>query len=92
MEPFGNGNPKPVFAQRGVEFRDAKPIGKQGQYTKVTAVGEDGCQVEALYFGDKQDVIRQSGTYRILYYPQVNSYGYKDTVQIVITDMESQIK
>ncbi len=92
LEPFGNGNPKPVFAQRGVEFRDAKPIGKQGQYTKVTAVGEDGCQVEALYFGDKQDVIRQSGTYRILYYPQVNSYGYKDTVQIVITDMESQIK
>ncbi len=92
LEPFGNGNPKPVFAQRGVEFRDAKPIGKQGQYTKVTAVGEDGCQVEALYFGDKQDVIRQSGTYRILYYPQVNSYGYKDTVQIVITDMEPQIK
>ena len=92
LEPFGNGNPKPVFAQRGVEFRDAKPIGKQGQYTKVTAVGEDGCQVEALYFGDKQDVIWQSGTYRILYYPQVNSYGYKDTVQIVITDMESQIK
>lgn len=92
LEPFGNGNPKPVFAQRGVEFRDARPIGKQGQYTKVTAVGEDGCQVEALYFGDKQDVIRQAGAYRILYYPQVNSYGYKDKVQIVITDMESQIK
>lgn len=92
LEPFGNGNPKPVFAQRGVKFRDAKPIGKQGKYTKAIAVGEDGCQVEALYFGDKQDVIRQAGTYRILYYPQVNSYGYKDKVQIVITDMESKIK
>ncbi len=88
LEPFGNGNPKPVFAQKGVEFQNIKSIGKQGQYAKAIAMGEDGSRVEALYFGDKQELIRQGGRYRILYYPQINSYGYRNTVQIVITDIE----
>ena len=88
LEPFGNGNPKPVFAQKSVEFQNIKAIGKQGQYAKAIAMGEDGSRVEALYFGDKQELIRQGGRYRILYYPQINSYGYKNTVQIVITDIE----
>ena len=88
LEPFGNGNPKPVFAQKGVEFQNIKAIGKQGQYAKAIAMGEDGSRVEALYFGDKQELIRQGGRYRILYYPQINSYGYRNTVQIVITDIE----
>lgn len=88
LEPFGNGNPKPVFAQKSVEFQNIKAIGKQGQYAKAIAMGEDGSRVEALYFGDKQELIRQGGRYRILYYPQINSYGYRNTVQIVITDIE----
>ena len=88
LEPFGNGNPKPVFAQKGVGFQNIKAIGKQGQYAKAIAMGEDGSRVEALYFGDKQELIRQGGRYRILYYPQINSYGYRNTVQIVITDIE----
>lgn len=34
LEPFGEGNPEPVFALRGVLFTDAKPIGEDGKHAR----------------------------------------------------------
>lgn len=51
LEPFGCGNPKPVFAQKDVELRRTHYIGKEQQYLKFTAEA-GGVSVEALYFGD----------------------------------------
>ena len=90
LEPFGNGNPKPVFAQKNVTFSQVKAIGKQGQFYKAVAKGEDGFAVDALYFGP-QDLWKQcmekSDTFMITYYPQINTFGNREQIQIVITDI-----
>ena len=52
LEPFGNGNEKPVFAQKGVTIRRAFYIGKQKQYLKFVLETEEGCRIDGLYFGD----------------------------------------
>ena len=52
LEPFGNGNEKPVFAQKGVTVRRAFYIGKQKQYLKFVLETEEGCRIDGLYFGD----------------------------------------
>ena len=52
LEPFGNGNEKPVFAQKGVIIRRAFYIGKQKQYLKFVLETENGCRMDGLYFGD----------------------------------------
>lgn len=51
LEPFGNGNAKPVFAQKGVTIRRAFYIGKQKQYLKFVLETE-GRRIDGLYFGD----------------------------------------
>ena len=54
LEPFGVGNPKPVFAQKDVRFYDAKPMGKNGQYGRFQACTPNGKRVGIVYFGDFQ--------------------------------------
>lgn len=36
MEPFGEGNPEPVFGIRAVEFADIKPLGQEGRHLTVS--------------------------------------------------------
>lgn len=90
LEPFGCGNSKPVFAQKNVELFDVKPIGKQRQYFKGMVRGEDGCVQEALYFGPPeqlQECMSSGNRCKITYYPQINSFGNREKIQIVITDI-----
>lgn len=89
LEPFGNGNSKPVFAQRNVELFQVRPIGKQGQFLKGKVRGEDGFVLDALYFGPAQpllDCLEQSDRLKITYYPQINRFQNRESIQIVITE------
>ena len=36
MEPFGEGNPEPVFGMRDVELADIKPLGTDGKHLSVS--------------------------------------------------------
>ena len=36
LEPFGEGNPEPVFGLRGVCFADVKPLGAEGKHLSAT--------------------------------------------------------
>lgn len=55
LEPFGNGNSKPVFAQKEVVFSGATYIGKQNSYLKFF-IPLEGHSMEALYFGESDKV------------------------------------
>lgn len=35
LEPFGEGNPEPVFGLKGVRFTDIKPLGAEGRHLSV---------------------------------------------------------
>lgn len=52
LEPFGNGNEKPVFAQKNAQIVSLRVIGKKQNGLKMQLKTEDGCRMEALYFGD----------------------------------------
>ena len=55
LEPFGVGNPKPLFAQKDVLFVGAKRIGATGNYARFTVLllknGEEKRE-ELMFFGD----------------------------------------
>jgi len=58
LEPFGVGNPKPLFAQKEVTFVNAKKIGAKGNFGRFTVLVErDGtlCREELMYFGNLED-------------------------------------
>lgn len=52
LEPFGNGNPKPVFALREVTFLKEKLFGAEGKFASYRVADEKGRQFELKYFGD----------------------------------------
>ena len=52
LEPYGNGNPKPVFAMSGVTVTGMKRIGKDGSSLRLQVKDTAGTQVTGLYFHD----------------------------------------
>lgn len=52
LEPFGKGNPKPVFAEKQVKVITARLIGKNQNMLKMQLQDSYGTCVEAVYFGD----------------------------------------
>lgn len=52
LEPFGNGNPKPVFAQKGIRVRRGRILGKNGNVGKYRIADEEGREYDMMYFGD----------------------------------------
>ena len=90
LEPFGNGNPKPVFAQKNVCILRKMPIGKQKQFLRLTLQGEDGSRMEGLYFGERtvlEEIEGERGCITITYYPQINDFRGRRSLQIVISNV-----
>ena len=55
LEPFGVGNPKPLFAQKEVLFVGARRIGAAGNYAKfMVELPKENFEIqeELMYFGD----------------------------------------
>ena len=52
LEPFGNGNPKPVFAQKDVTIQSLRYIGRDSRYLAMVLRDSDGTQMRGVYFGD----------------------------------------
>ncbi|HKM35647.1 MAG TPA: single-stranded-DNA-specific exonuclease RecJ [Lachnospiraceae bacterium] len=54
LEPFGTGNPRPLFATKEVHFHTGKKIGAKGNFAKYT-VEEAGKEYQLTFFGNLED-------------------------------------
>lgn len=90
LEPFGKGNTKPVFAARNVRLMDMRVMGRKKNVLKMRAVDANGNTVEAVYFGDVENLSgRKDALLSITYYPTLNEYMGQATPQIVITHYQT---
>lgn len=55
LEPFGNGNPKPQFAQKNIRFISGRVLGKNQNVGKYVVEDEYGRRHELIYFGNIQE-------------------------------------
>lgn len=87
LEPFGKGNEKPLFAQKGLRVMDVRVFGKNRNVVKLKLADEMGYGMDGIYFGDGDqflEEIRGKETLSVVYYPEINSYQGRETLQIVI--------
>lgn len=87
LEPFGQGNEKPQFAQKNLMIRNVRVLGKNRNLAKLSLVTENGLSMDGLLFTDGDEFLRkQAGrqTIDIVYYPDVNEYNGTRTLQAVI--------
>lgn len=91
LEPFGNGNGKPLFAERGFHVLKSQILGKNKNTVKLYGVNGAGCHMEGLYFGDPTaltELLEKKDTISVTYYPAVNEFRGKRTLQIMIQDFQ----
>ena len=56
LEPFGAGNPKPVFAQKDVVLRSGRIFGKNRNVAKFHAADAEGAGHTLVYFGEVKEL------------------------------------
>lgn len=87
LEPFGKGNTKPLFAQKGLRVLGMRIFGKNRNVAKMQLADERGCTVDAVYFGEAEEFQKfaaQKERISITYYPEINTYQGRETLQVVI--------
>lgn len=55
LEPFGKGNPKPLFGAKGIPVKRAFILGKNGNVLKLLLLTKSGRIIDGLYFGDIEE-------------------------------------
>ncbi|MFR9026413.1 MAG: single-stranded-DNA-specific exonuclease RecJ [Clostridium sp.] len=87
LEPFGQGNEKPQFAQKAMGIRSARVMGKNRNVVRLSLVNERGFSMDGIVFGDGDAFMEEMGSNRqidIIYYPTVNEYNGNRSLQVVI--------
>ena len=89
LEPFGQGNEKPQFAQKGLGIREARVLGKNRNAVKLTLAAANGQLMEAMLFTEGDRCLEELGGRKemdIIYYPDINEYRGKRKVQVVVRE------
>ena len=87
LEPFGQGNEKPQFAQKNLHIRGFRVMGKNRNAVRLSVVTENGFPMEALWFGDGDGFEKELSGHSVMdaiYYPGINEYNGSRSIQIVI--------
>jgi single-stranded-DNA-specific exonuclease len=105
LEPFGNGNPKPVFAQKNLRICKGWILGKNQNVGKYRVKDEAGRTYDMMYFDDleswhaflderfgreEKNRLYTTGSeaiqINVLYYPNINVYQNRESLQMVMKD------
>ncbi len=89
LEPFGKGNTRPLFAERNLRVVGPRIFGRNRNVLKCRLEDEKGHQMEAVYFGDVAECLRvmeQKKVMSFTYYPSVNEYMGRRTLQLTIVN------
>ena len=75
LEPFGQGNEKPLFAQKSLTIRNVRVLGKNRNVVKMNLVTNTGHPFDGLLFADGDRFLEEQtgqNTIDMIYYPDVN--------------------
>lgn len=87
LEPFGQGNEKPLFAQKNLFIRSVRVLGKNRNAVKLSLATERGAPMDGMLFTDGDSFLEELGENRrldVIYYPEINEYNGNKTLQIII--------
>ena len=75
LEPFGEGNPEPVFALRGVTIADVRPLGSEGRHLTLS-LRESRLRGVFWNHGDMVEELRAHPSHRNVFFTLcISDYG-----------------
>ena len=91
LEPFGQGNEKPLFAQKNLAIRSSRVLGKNRNAVRLSLVTETGFPMDGIWFGDGDAFMDEMGDSRhldVVYYPDINEYNGSRSLQIIVKNCQ----
>ncbi len=89
LAPFGKDFEKPAFAAKNIRVSDMRVLGKQKNALKLRLRDEYGAAADGIMFGDAESLqaeIAAAGSISILYYPKINEFAGRKSIQLEIRD------
>lgn len=85
LEPFGKETPSLFCPEKSSCFKSGN-IWKDSEYSEAAAEGPVRCCMDGLYWGEAKEFAVLPGLMRpfVTYYPMINSYMGRESLQIVI--------
>ena len=86
LEPFGEGNPEPVFGFGAVELKDVWPMGADGRHLSLTV---NGIRAVWWHHGDRVEELRAAGgRFDLVFTAGVSTYGGEQHVELVVRELK----
>jgi len=84
MEPFGEGNPEPLFMTRGLSVVEKRRVG-DGSHLKLRVRANDGQPIDCIAFGlgDAHDDLELGGCVDLCYNIRLNMFNGTRSVQLI---------
>jgi len=93
LEPFGQGNRKPVFATRDLVLTD-EPFVMKEKHLKLKLRDGQGKQFEAVWWDgvekSKEQTLTPNSSIEIAYTPESNAWKGNTRLQLKIEDLRNQ--
>lgn len=87
FEPFGIGNPGPVFMSKGVEILRVSEVGSDGKHKKLQ-LKKDGHTIEGIIFNFPEKL--KLGFVDIVYKLSLNEWRGKTKLELVVKDIKHE--
>jgi single-stranded-DNA-specific exonuclease len=91
LEPYGAGNPRPVFALQGATVDSVQPVG-QGRHLKLR-ISKGTCRFDAIFFSATEEEcgVTQGSRVDAAFYLQVNTFRGNTTLQLQLIDLRPSL-
>lgn len=93
LEPFGQGNPKPIFATRQLNLVDDPWVMKE-KHLKLKLKCNEGEKFEAVWWdGVKRSegqTIKQGNSIKLAYTPEANTWLGNTRLQLIVKDLRKE--
>jgi len=90
LGPFGQGNPEPIFATRGVHLASVpRRVGSGGEHLQLI-ITDNATAVRCIgfRFGRLEKKLLDNEFFNVAYQPQINTYNGNSNVEFVLADVQ----
>jgi single-stranded-DNA-specific exonuclease len=94
LEPYGQGNPEPIFLVRGAQVMSARIVGgnpllgKPGHLKLLLRSPQGGRPIDAIGFGMADAPVVQGESIDLLYTPEINMWNGNASLQLRLKDLQ----
>lgn len=92
LEPFGQGNPKPVFHTAGLQLT-GEPFVMKEKHLKLKMRDESGRSFEAVWWDGvektNEQTLKADSRIELVYTPEVNAWNGNTRLQLIVKDLKA---